>query len=306
MSDNSEFLLAASLMARPDFASGVSLKKVANQTVCAIITILQENGEVFAAPSGMVSALKDREDLFADQAEAISIFKLIPPPDSVSMKNILELSKVIAKVYDDKAFASRLTNITYKITKGGEAPVDQVPAIRKLIDDYSAGATDEEQTATAILDRLKNGKPTIRYAVGLDSFDYLFPGITIDDKPGYGLLGAGEVLGLSAPPKNNKTRMMINWLVPLLSQGASIGWFTLEDNELSCALKLMGVKFRIYPRHLEWFIHFGPEEAARSYQNPKDFIKRCTEAVAWYASLGDQLRIYDRSIAASLLQAQTR
>ncbi len=66
----------------------------------------------------------------------------------------------------------------------------------------------------------------------------------------------------------------------------------LEDDEATFMTKLMAVKFDIEPWKLEQYIYLGGDVAWGGAEGAETY-KRCGQAIEWWKTLGDRIRIYD-------------
>jgi hypothetical protein len=137
---------------------------------------------------------------------------------------------------------------------------------------------------------MQNTPPKTRWKAGIEDLDYLFKGIDPQGNPGTGMLAQKEVTVLAGQYKAGKTREALNWAYRLLDQGASIALLVLEDDEGSFATKIMGAKFRLPKYVLERYIFGGIGFLGAE---GKELAGRCQEAVDWWESVSDRIRIYD-------------
>lgn len=285
----SELTLVAQLLARPEFlmAAAPAPSELTNPTTRAIIKILQQRGPAYARPGPLMAALAELP-VEIDPQEVERVLLLVPEPEDVELSALIALKAQLTKDARQRAYSAKFARAAERVAVDEEA----VAEVRKLVDEYERQSLVKETTAKHIIERVRTAPPKIRWRVCVDpnDLDDAFEGIGPDGNPGRGALAQGEVAVLVAQYGVGKTRVVSNWAVALLDQGASVAWINLEDDESAVACNLMAAKFDIEPWRIERYM-VGGEAFFRGEE--RRWVPRLGAALQWFAALSDRLRVYD-------------
>jgi hypothetical protein len=201
-------------------------------------------------------------------------------PSEVSLKELVELKRKFEAWYENRAFVRRVTTAMHDIDDSTDA-AELARKLKRYVTEFNLEATDKDHGAQAILGRVRKAPPKIRWKCGIEDLDFRFQGIGPDGQPAQGMLAQKEVVVLAAGYKAGKTREMLNWVIALLDQGASVAMFVLEDDEGSFAIKLMAAKSRVPKFLIERYLLGG---AAFIGQGGAEIMQRIEDAIAWSVS----------------------
>jgi hypothetical protein len=210
-----------------------------------------------------------------------------PHPDEVRIAEVHELKAQVERAAAGRSFKGRASAAVDLLGSNDELAVAK---LRQEIDAYTRARIGRDHTATGIAGRLGQTSKHIRWKSGCADLDFAFRGVGPDGQPGDGLLAQGEILVLAAQYGGGKTRIVNNWVVQLLEQGASVAMVALEDDDVSFATRLIAIKENVEPWKIEQFatgacVFLGAEAAADT--------EKCERGLAWWRGLEGRLRIYD-------------
>lgn len=293
-----ELLLAAYLMARPDWWPSMGganlLPRLQSPTARAVLTVIEDEGEAFAKPGPMKSALMQRT-LPVDADELLYVFGHIPARDDLAFKDVEAVKEKVVKDANDRKFALKVKKAGAQLEKGRLRPEDAAADLQRAIDERHRDVLRRDHSAGGILGRIreraeKGEPPRVRWRCGNDEFDLAFKGVGPSGKAGFGMLAQKEVTLLSAGPGTGKTREALNWVNALETQGANVAIFAQEDDELAFSTRLMAAKFDVQRWMVEQYLVLHPADIA--WRETENYDK-CRQAVEWFSSIEQRLRIYD-------------
>lgn len=300
--NHQELYYVACFLSRPEFvpvlypSTGESdLRKIDNLTARSALSILYTQGSVYASPTALMAALSDLP-LEMDGGEVATLIGLIPSKDTVTITDLIEQKRRIEAASNERKLRRELMAAGQS---SSAKPFDEVVLhAEHAIRDFRQGNLGTDHSTVGILERMRQGAVATRWrcAEGVDGgqlIDAQAEGIGPSGEFSNGILGAGETAVITAQPGTGKTRLMFNWVVSLLTQGARCDVFVMEDNEASYSTKIMGCKFKLPKWEIERYLVNRPV-FLNSYGQEKAL--RIEEAADWYASVQSQLRIYDGNV----------
>src|SRR5262245_6711128 len=109
---NQELVLAASLMARPEYVpvlytNGVDPQKVENPVARAAIDILANGGEAYASPNAMRAALADLPVALAEE-DVYALLTLIPAPFDVELDGLRQMKDTVERAASQRKLRREL------------------------------------------------------------------------------------------------------------------------------------------------------------------------------------------------------
>lgn len=283
----------AALIARPDYVTVVQPEEASLEdvTLRAILRILITKGAAYATPAAMLAALEELPET-VNVKTAYAIFQLAP--EDVELDALLKLKEDVDARARDREFERKVerANALFKTDKK-QLSVE----LRKTADWYDkTSLTKYDPTAKAQIAELYEDTTALtRWKIGYggvvcSELDEMFEGTGPDGEYSYGALGQSEVTMLLASYGVGKSRLVYNWEVGLLKQGASISHIILEDSIKKVIAKIVAAYADVKFSHV--LMHTQGKLAATGKVGD-DYIKRIEDGLSWYESLGDRLRIHD-------------
>ena len=280
--------LVAALLARPDFVAVVQLdeRSLEDPTLRAVHRVLQSKGAAYATPAAMLAALDELPDEI-DTKKVYALFQLAP--DDTQLDTVLKLKEDVDAKARDREFERRLERA--KVLSGTDKK-QLVSELRKATDWYDKTSLSKyDPTAEAQIEELYDDTDELtRWKIGCLDLDEMFEGIGPDGEYSNGALGQSEVTMLLASYGVGKSRLAYNWEVALLKQGASITHVILEDSVKKVIAKIIAAYADVKFSHV---LMHTKGKLVSTGKVGDEYIKRIENGIAWYKSLGKQLRIHD-------------
>ncbi len=195
-------------MARPEWLTQLALNsaKLTNTTARNVIQILELEGPAFATPSAMTAALTDSAETVSAE-ELYYIYAEIPEPSLIEFSQVEAVKTQVVRNALDRHFIGELAARTDIIrqTKGrlSKKQLDALSSgLRQALTDYDKGIITQDQTAGAILKRMKSRPAKVRWKCGGPEIDDAFNGIAPMVRP---------------VPDCSPRRRSSSWPLPLVS-----------------------------------------------------------------------------------------
>lgn len=290
-----ELLLAASLLARPEFVSVLFPKgdttTLTNALAREAIAVLATQGPAYATPGALEAALVDRGALDEDNLELFAeLVRARPLRDEVQLPDLLAIKAQVDEEASNRRLAHELRRIAADISGQPGETAEAMSLLRRALHEHQTRGSGRDPSAASIVTRMAEADNNTRWKMGCPMFDEPVEGIGPDGQFGYGALGQGETSTVLAQYGVGKTRLLYNEASVLLDQGANISIVALEDSDTAYLAKLIGVKFGVRKALIHRFAkdksaflaHYGEERAAEVEQG-----------LSWAQAMRPRLRIYD-------------
>lgn len=295
---NQELVLAASLMARPEFVhalyppsltGGADLRSLENPVARAAIDILGTGGEAYAAPNAMRAALADLPIEFNEE-DIFALCTLIPAPWEVELPALQQMKETVERVFGQRQLRREVLGVAQDL-KSKQAD-DAVARLEAAIRAYRQGNVGKDVSTKGILERMREGQVAVRWKCGCSYLDEQDGAKGIGPKGEFisGILAQTEVVVMTAWTGTGKTRMLYNWLNALIDQGAVVELLVGEDNEATYSVKLLATRLDIEKWKIEQFI-YNQTQFANVYGTAEATV--IGQGVEWYYDINKQLYIHD-------------
>jgi KaiC/GvpD/RAD55 family RecA-like ATPase len=283
MSTNYEYLLVASFLAAPDLVNlvGVESKSFSDPKVRGVLEAMVAIKDGDLNEMTVCQELQNRKWSQDDAVKVVSILNGFQGDThfAPTLENAEFYADKINEAYSKRLLARRLAELeqdTHDLT----VPLsDNLASIEEILLDMQSGSVDrKDPTSEGIWARMKIEMDKGESPAFSSGFKM------IDNATAWGGIKQKHVWLLVAPYKSYKTRSALHICDAALSQGKSVAYYALEDDESSFSMTLM-------------CIHFGiPEKAFEAYRSGEEtsYVESIGNAIDWFTSLGSRWRVYDR------------
>lgn len=282
MSENYEYLLVASFLAAPDLVNLVAIERKAfsDSEIRGVYDAMVAVKDGDLNEMTVCQELQNRKWTQQGAVKIVSMLNGFQGEErfSPTLENAEFYADKISEAYYKRLLNQRLGEIQQSTSDLSVPLSDNVSAIEEALLSVKSGALDRHNpTAEGIAERMlaamdKREKPAFASGFKL-----------VDRATAWGGIKPKHVWVLVAPYKSYKTRSVLHVCDAAISQGKSVAYYALEDDDVSFSTSLM-------------CIHFGIPEAAFEASRvgePTSYEEQIRKAMNWFVGLGSRWRVYD-------------
>jgi replicative DNA helicase len=280
VTDNYEALLCGALLGSPELIGTACLESKAfkderYKTIFEVMKLLQE-GEV--NPATVHQELVNRGWKSDETAQLLNTLT----GQEGDFDAVQFYSAKVNESYGKRSLASKLTTILRDVKTPSIPLEDNIAAVGQVAVAAQMGATLKDYTAdgifTRIFDMTQREEPPA-FSSGMPLIDDALASKGIKHR---------QVWFVTGGYKQYKSRVVTHMCNAALSQGKSVAYFALEDDDITFSTTLMASKFGIPERAFEAYYQKQQTNRARDVEN----------AANWLSGLGPRWRVYDQTSSA--------